>query len=264
MRSNPPLIGSITADVRDPSGPRPNYGICQNSTTPFNCPLPPSSSLPIGVNERGGALTNDSFIGGVDRGTEQAYSINRFFGVQYAITRPGCSRPITRIAERPPLRATDRNRCLGCYDQNGFAIRPNPFFGGISFGDNSAWSHYNGATFSVLHRFSNSFTFQAAYTIGKTIATVDAPGLGRDSLLSPVYNAYDINAQRSLASFDIPQAFTAHGLWELPTLKGQNSVLRPFWVDGSSRVLSPCKRDIHTLSSIAAIASTQPSAPCRM
>jgi hypothetical protein len=227
VRSNPPLVGSITADVRDPSGPQPNYGICQNSTTPFNCPLPPSSSLPIGVNERGGALTNDSFIGGVDQGLKQAYSINRFFGVQYAITPTWLLEADYTGSQSVHLYVrTDRNRCLGCYDQNGFAIRPNPFFGGISFGDNSAWSHYNGATFSVLHRFSNSFTFQAAYTIGKTIATVDAPGLGRDSLLSPVYNAYDINAQRSLASFDIPQAFTAHGLWELPTLKGQNSVLR--------------------------------------
>jgi hypothetical protein len=229
VRSNPPLIGSIVADVRDAGGPQPVYGICASSTTPFNCPLPPSSSLPIGVNERGGALTNDSFIGGVDQGLKQAYSINRFLGVQYAVTPNWLLEADYTGSQSAHLYVrTDRNRCLGCYDETGLAVRPNPFFGGISYGDNSAWSHYNGATFSVLHRFSRSFTFQAAYTISKTIAVVDAPGLGRDSLLSPVYDAYHINAQRSLASFDIPKAFTAHGLWELPKLKEQNAVLRAF------------------------------------
>ena len=227
VRSNPPLIGSIVADIRNASGPQPNYGLCANSTTPFDCPLPPSSSLPIGVNSRGGALTNDSFIGGVDQGLKQAYSINRFLGVQYAITPNWLLEADYTGSQSEHLYVrTDRNRCLGCYDVTGAAVRPNPFFGGISYGDNSAWSHYNGVALSLSHRFNRAFTFQTSYTMSKTIAVVDAPGLGRDSLLSPVYNPYNLNAQRSLASFDIPKALTAHGLWELPSLKGQNVVLR--------------------------------------
>jgi hypothetical protein len=122
---------------------------------------------------------------------------------------------------------TDRNRCVGCFDPvTGAPVRPNSFFNLISYGDNSGWAHYNGATFSVLHRFSQSFTFQGAFTVGRATSVVDAPSPGRDSLLSPVYDAYNINAQRGPASFDVPRSFTMHGLWELPKLKGQNAAVR--------------------------------------
>jgi len=87
-------------------------------------------------------------------------------------------------------------------------------------------THYNGASFSVLHRFNQSFTLQATFTLSRTISNVDAPGLGRDSLLAPVYNPYDLNAQSGPASFDIPRAFSAHGVWDLPRLSHQNSLIR--------------------------------------
>jgi hypothetical protein len=44
--------------------------------------------------------------------------------------------------------------------------------------------------------------------------------------LSVIYNPYDISAQRGPASFDIPKAFTAHGIWELPKLTNQNRAVR--------------------------------------
>jgi hypothetical protein len=228
IRGNPPLIGNITADASNPSAPQPVYGLCPNAKTPFNCPIP--TNLPTGTNARGGAVNNSSSIGGVDFATKQAYDIGRFFGVQYAFT-PNWVVEANYIGSQSVSLyvRTERNRCVGCFSRNtgsATGFRPNPFFRGISYGDNSGWAHYNGASFSVLHRFSRSFSFQAAYTISKTISTVDAPGLGRDSLLAPVYNPYDLSAQRGPASFDIPKAFTVHGIWELPKLSHQNSVLR--------------------------------------
>ncbi len=230
IRANPPFIASVTADASVPGGPQPVYGICALSTNPFNCPIPPPAQLPTGLNTRGGALNNASSIGGVDPGVKEAYSISRFFGVQYEI-RPSwlVEADYTGSQSVHLYVRTERNRCVGCFDPvsgtpTGFS--PNPFFRGISYGDNSAWAHSNGATFSLLHRFSSSFSFQAAYTISKTTSIVDAPGLGRDSLLSPVYDPYNLDAQRGPASFDIPKAFTMHGIWELPRLGNRHSLVR--------------------------------------
>jgi len=230
IRGNPPLIGSITADASNPNAPQPVYGICALDHTPFNCPLPPASQLPTGLNPRGGALACCSSIGGVDPATKQAYTVSRFFGVQYALT-PNWVVEANYLGSQSVHEyvRTERNRCVGCFNPvtgSATGFRPNNFFRGISYGDNSGWAHYNGGTLSVLHRFSQSFSLQGAFTLSKTISTVDAPGLGRDSLLAPVYNPYDLNAQRGPASFDIPRAFSAHGVWELPKLGHQSSFVR--------------------------------------
>lgn len=238
IRGNPPFIANVTADARNPvctgpgtpagCSPQPVYGLCENATTPFNCPIPPVNQLPTGVNARGGSVACCSSIGGVDPNTKQAYTISRFAGVQYSFT-PSWMLEVNYTGSQSVHQyvRTDRNRCVGCFDpDSGAPIRPNPFFNGISYGDNSGWAHYNGATFSVLHRFSQSFTFQGAFTIGRSISVVDAATPGRDSLLSPVYDAYNINGQRGPASFDIPRAFTMHGLWELPRLRDHNAAVR--------------------------------------
>ncbi len=238
IRGNPPFIANVTADARKPvctgpgtpagCSPQPVYGLCANKVTPFNCPIPPPSQLPTGLNARGGSVACCSSIGGVDPDVKQAYTISRFAGVQYSFTSNWMLEVnYTGSQSVHQYVRTDRNRCVGCFDPaTGAPIRPNAFFNTISYGDNSGWAHYNGATFSVLHRFTQSFTFQGAFTIGSATSVVDAPTPGRDSLLSPVYNAYDINAQAGPAAFDVPRAFTMHGLWELPKLKGQNAVVR--------------------------------------
>jgi carboxypeptidase family protein/TonB-dependent receptor-like protein len=228
VRSNPPFIASVTADSTNASAPQPVYGLCPNDHTPFNCPIPPPSQLPTGLNARGGSIACCSSIGGVDPATKQAYTISRFGGVQYSFTPNWMvEADYTGSLSIHQYVRTDRNVCVGCYDPvTGVTVRPNPFFNAIAYGDNSGWAKYNGFTASVLHRFSQSFVFQVAYTVGKTTSVVDAPGLGRDSLLAPVYDPYNINAQVGPASFDVPHAFTMHGLWELPKLKGQNAAVR--------------------------------------
>lgn len=237
VRGNPPLLAAITADTRVPGGPQPVYTIaCPNSHTPFNCPIPSGLAFgPGAVNSQGGVASGASSIGGVDQALKQAYQISRFFGVQYSLT-PNWVLEVDYTGSQSVHQyvRTERNRCVGCFNPvTGSAsavplnaLRPNPFFRGISYGDNSGWAHYNGGTVSILHRFSQAFSFQAAYTMSNTISIVDAPGLGRDSLLSPVYNPYDLNAQRGPASFNIPRALTMHGIWELPRLSNQNRFVR--------------------------------------
>lgn len=228
VRANPPFIGNVTADIQQPSGPQPGaFQVCQNDQIPFNCSIPANFSSVIGLNSHGGASASLSAVGGTDPGLRQAYSINRFFGAQYALTPNWVFEADYTGSQSVHLYAmTDRNRCLGCIDATGAAVRPNPFFANIAFTNNDAWAHSNGATFSVVHRFSQSFSIQAAFNIVRVTSVLDSIDVGRASSQAPVYDPYNLNAQRGPSSFEIPQSFTMHGLWELPKLTGTNRLVR--------------------------------------
>lgn len=238
-RSNPPFEGGPITATLGSSGPQPAYGLCQTAVNPFNCLVP--SGLPIGLNARGGALPGAgiSSIGGTLPDLKYSYNIARFLGVQYAITPNWVVEADYSGSHDVHLYVnTDRNRCFGCFDpatglrgtsQTTAAPQPNPFFLGINLTDNSGWSYYNGATFSVVHKLSRSFTVQAAYTFGHTVSDSDAPGPGADSSrAATVYYPYDPSAQAGPASFDIQHGFTLHGVWELPKLSDMNPVVRGF------------------------------------
>jgi hypothetical protein len=229
-RGNPPFEGGpITATLDEP-GPQPVYGLCQLAVNPFNCLVP--AGLPIGLNPRGGALpgAGTSSIGGTLRDLKYSYNIARFVGVQYGLTPNWTLEADYSGSHDVHLYVnTDRNRCFGCFDPttgSRIGFQPNPFFLAINLTDNSGWSYYNGGTFSVLHRFSQSFTLQASFTTGHTVSDVDAPTPGHDSSFGTVYNPYDPSAQAGPASFDIQHGFTLHGVWELPKLNDMNALVR--------------------------------------
>lgn len=222
-RFNPPFESGITANALDPTGPQPVFGLCSTNTAPFTCAVPPGVTGFAGLNSRGGSPTNLSAIGGTAPDLKQAYSINRFFGLQYAIT-PNWVAEADYIGSNNIHLYTmfDRNRCAGC----GFNGRPNPFFSSITYTDNSGWSRYNGGTFTLTKKPTHGLSFQVAYTIGKTVSVLDATGPGRDSSQAPVIDAYNLNAQRGLSSFDIPQALSFYTVWDLPKLAATNRWLR--------------------------------------
>ena len=240
-RTNPPFEGGpITAQLGNP-GPQPAYGLCQLPTNPFNCDIP--AGLPIGLNARGGALPGAgiSSAGGTLPDLKYSYNIARFLGVQYGITPNWVVEADYSGSHDVHLYTnTDMNRCFGCYNlQTGTQIfqdpgtlygnsnfTPNPFFGGLNLTTNGGWSHYNGGTFSVLHKFNRTFTAQAAYTTGHVVSDVDAPTPGHDSSFGTVYNPYNPSAQSGSAAFDIKNGFTLHGVWELPKLSGMNTAIR--------------------------------------
>ncbi len=232
IRANPPFIGNATASTQVPSGPQPNYGLCALDHTPFNCPIPADFSSVTGLNSHGGAAVGLSGVGGTDPGLKQAYTISRFFGVQYAVTPTWVLEANYTGSHSVHLYAmTDRNRCLGCIEPQtspnaGDPIRPNPFFDFMTFTNNDAWAEYNGATFSALHRFAKSFSLQASLTIGSTTSVLDSIDVGRASSQATVFDPYNLNFQKGPAAFDIPKSFGLHGLWELPKLTDQNKIVR--------------------------------------
>jgi hypothetical protein len=238
IRGNPPFIAGIGVN-RGGSGPQPVYGLCAQDHFPFGCLIP--SGLPTGLNPRGGAICDNttdtgsgcSAIGGTDPGLRQAYNISRFFGVQYGPSSSWLFEADYVGSHDVHLYVfTNRNRCVGCMDLNPSSptfqqpLRPNPYFNDINYTNNDAWSYSNGATFSALHRFSHSFTFQAAFNIYRTISLVDSIDVGRASSEATVYDPYNLAAQKGPAAFNVPKSFSMHGVWELPKLEGMNRLVR--------------------------------------
>ena len=237
-RFNPPYEAGFNASTNDPTQPQPIFGLCQLSQTPFDCPSPVPPFT--GVNARGGpinALTGGvlkASLGGVAPDLKYAYSENRFLGIQYAISP-------NWILESDYLgnlgihlyTAINRNRFAGDRQlNNGVVTRLNSFFTGMNYTDNSGWSNYNGAAFSLRKTPSHGYYYQISYTIGKTISLSDAPGPGRDSSTAGAANgaladAYNIGAYRGLAAFDIPQNLSFNFVWEVPSPHFDNR-----WLNG--------------------------------
>lgn len=231
VRSNPPFEGGpITAFIDNAPSPAPAYGLCQLAVNPFNCDIP--TGLPVGTNARGGALplAGISSIGGTIPDLKYAYNIARFIGVQYGITPNWIAEADYSGSHDVHLYVnTNVNRCLGCFSQvtgSQIGFQPNPFFNQINLTNNAGWSYYNGANFSILHKFSQSFTVQAAYTVGHTVSDVDSVIAGHNSSYGIVYDPFNPSAQSGPAAFDIKNGFTLHGVWELPRLSNMNRAVR--------------------------------------
>jgi hypothetical protein len=215
IRGNPPFQSAITASTQVPTGPQPVYGLCKLEESPFNCPFP--TGLRIGVNERGGPIGARAGIGGTAPDLRNAYTINRFLGIQYAFTSNWILEADYLGSQAVHLYTnTNRNRFAGDLSFDATLDRLNPFFAGIGYTDNSGWAHYNGGTISLNKRFNRGYTFRTSYTFGKTLSVQDATGVGRDSLLAPIVDAYNINAQRGLAAFDIAKRLSFSLVYEVP------------------------------------------------
>jgi hypothetical protein len=230
IRNNPPFEGGpITATIN--STPAPAYGLCQLAVNPFNCDIP--SGLPIGLNPGGGAIGQTSSAGGTLPDLKYSYNIARFVGAQYAITPNWVVEGDYSGSHDVHLYVNeDMNRCLGCFNPSGpnagsqLGFIPNPNFIALNLTTNFGWSYYNGASFSVLHKFSQSFTVQAAYTVGHTVDNVDSVQPGHNASYGIVFSPYDPNFQKGTAAFDIKNAVILHGVWELPKLSNMDPVLR--------------------------------------
>jgi hypothetical protein len=215
IRGNPPFQAAVTADTRNATGPQPVYGLCGLDVSPFNCPFP--TGLRIGVNERGGPIGARAGIGGTAPDLRYAYTINRFFGIQYAFASNWIVEADYLGSQAVHLYSnTDRNRFVGDLSFDATRNRLNQFFAGISYTDNSAWAHHNGGTISLRKRFSQGYTLLTSFTVGKTLSVQDSTGVGRDSLQSPIVDAYNLNAQRGLAAFDVAKRFSFSAVYDVP------------------------------------------------
>ena len=99
------------------------------------------------------------------------------------------------------------------------ALRPYPQFLGIngetSFLGNSS---YSGLQIKAQKNFSNGLSFLLGYTISKNLSDQDTmPGY----FAAGAQNAYNLRAEKSVTSTDLPQALVASYVYELPVGTGK-------------------------------------------
>jgi hypothetical protein len=218
MQLNPPNFAAGTVRSDDPTTPSPIFVLGTSDQRPFGFQLP---GVQAGLNEKGGPIGVRAQIAGAPPTSQLPYSVNWFWGIQYAL--PGNWVVEGNYSGSRGFHLwtiTDRNRCAGC----GVA-RLSPFFGVLEYHDNGADSIYHGGSFVVKKRFAQGLGFETAYTFGKTIDVISG-GTGIGGAWADVYDAYDFRAQRGLSQNDYPQRLSARYVWELPKLETSNSFVR--------------------------------------
>jgi outer membrane receptor protein involved in Fe transport len=138
------------------------------------------------------------------------YTYNYFFGIQYSLFNSwALEGNFTGSQGRKIYNQYDVNRYPGdLFD--GVLNRLNPSFGAISYGQANTTSGYNGANFSVRHRYAMGLTFQAAYTFGKAVDYASSFSGGG------FVDVFNLRLNRGLADFDIRNKIAITALYDLP------------------------------------------------
>ncbi len=77
-------------------------------------------------------------------------------------------------------------------------------------------STYHGAEFKIRKRFSSGLSFEANYTWSKAIGYNVPSYQGFGGLDNMLQDHFNLAAERSLLSYDVPHAFVAHYIYTLP------------------------------------------------
>ena len=99
----------------------------------------------------------------------------------------------------------------GATVQQSQLLRPYPQFTGVTrFAPAFGNSHYHSAQIQLEKRTSHGITALVSYTIAKNLSD-----------LTNADNAYNRQAERGYASFDVPQRLSLTATWEIPVGKGR-------------------------------------------
>jgi outer membrane receptor protein involved in Fe transport len=108
---------------------------------------------------------------------------------------------------------------------NADVSRPYLGYSHIYVNGRDGTSRYNALQASANRRFSGGFEFQAAYTWSRLISsTINRDTEGRSS---PVQDAFNLAAEKALATQDQPQSLTLNSIWEVPFFsKSSNKMMK--------------------------------------
>jgi hypothetical protein len=95
----------------------------------------------------------------------------------------------------------------------------NPFAAGANLVNNAGWSIYHGLELEVTRRFASGLFFQANYTFSKVLA--DTTFVNSQQENQNYRSLRNTRLDKSRASIDVPQSFTANFLYPLPLGKGK-------------------------------------------
>ena len=105
--------------------------------------------------------------------------------------------------------------------QNIQARRPDQNFTDVILAVNGSWSDYDSLQVTAMKRYSNYYTAQLTYTLGRTF---DDGGVGEAG--SSVQNQHDPRADNAVANNDRTHVLRLNGMYELPRFQSLPPVLR--------------------------------------
>ncbi len=111
-------------------------------------------------------------------------------------------------------------RVFGDLNQGILGVRPIPGFSSIAYQQSVSNSNYNGLWISAEKRFAKGLTFQASYTVSKSI---DNNSVGSSNPQAQDYR--NLAAERALSDFDARQRFVLSGVYQLQ-FRGQGAMTK--------------------------------------
>ncbi len=216
---------------------RAGYGLYYDRTAPYelgaksNPPFNASATLyNVSVSDPGGtgAVTVNSPVAMTAFSTDYKLPYNQQWslGVQRQITG-GTVLDVSYVGNHENhllyLIQTNQNRPSAAVAQglvNVNQVRPYAGYGSIGTFTPDASSNYNGLQASLREQLGRVLTLNGAYTYSKVLT--DAPA---DDNYSPQDSA-DPHADRGPANFDRTHIFVVSYVWQLPSLRDRNMLLR--------------------------------------
>jgi hypothetical protein len=214
VRDSPPLRADATLGAN--FGTSFVYSLGDASKPFLGYPVDPG--LQLGLDERNGIRGARVAFRAVDPNLRSSYVHNWFFGVQRELAG-GWVAEVNYLGTSGHrlYNVTNINRYRGDL-LDGRIDAFNPSFSTIDFIEASSNSIHHGGTAVLRKGLSRGFSFQAAYTFGKTLT--DSNDLVNTTQYLDVANR---SLDRALASFDVSQKLALVGVWELPFLRANRS-----------------------------------------
>jgi hypothetical protein len=220
---SPHLVATVRQSAANPFIPfRITYNRTEIASRGIKWPIYTDESRLFAISDAGGRRSVFSLF---DPNIQVPYTIQSMASVQHAFGR-------SMAVEVGYLRTDGRDFPLQRQFTQAFdrqtGARPNPALGapGGYYVDSSQTMEYNGLQTSLRKRFSDRYSWEVNYTLGKSEATQ-----GGD--LSAYYIAsfennqdfWDPEFDRGPASNDVRHRFNAAFIYELPTVSGPHSML---------------------------------------
>jgi hypothetical protein len=110
----------------------------------------------------------------------------------------------------------DANRAINPSLPGTPIVRPNPGFGAISMAGSIGTSDYRSLQLQLSRRAGKGLNSMVAYTLAKAMGDTDGGNFGAAYSANQVQDIFDLDAARSIQSFDMRHRVSASVLYDLP------------------------------------------------
>ena len=221
---NPPLV--FTPSVNVEQGGTPVFQLC-SAPSGFSetCPVVDTSN--VTVNSSGGILINGVLNKSSITGYSPKITMTQVYNWTLSVQRELMNNLLLEVNysasaahHLPVLLNSNINRFAGDLIVNkGTSMGLNPNFGTIQYGTTDANSIGHYGAVSLTRRASRGLAMRGIYTYGKALDTYSSSGSldsGSISSQTPVFQSFNLAAQRGRADFDIRQQLSIDGTWTVP------------------------------------------------